>query len=47
LAKDYQAKAKRPNYSVLDSSKFCKAFGVSPSNWKESLPDVIKSAVLA
>ena len=47
LAKDFQAKAKRPNYSVLDSSKFCKVFGVNPSNWKESLPDVIKSAVLA
>lgn len=47
FAKDHHAKAKRPNYSVLDSSKFCKAFDVNPSNWKKSLPNVIKSVLLA
>ena len=46
-AEEYSAKANRPNYSVLDSSKFCKVFNVSPSNWKESLPYVIKNAELA
>ena len=45
--KEFSAKTNRPNYSVLDSSKFCKAFDVNPSNWKESLPYVIKYAELA
>jgi len=37
----YPAITKRPNYSALDSSKFCKMFDVEPSNWRAVLPFVV------
>jgi len=34
---EYKTQAKRPMYSVLDSSEFCKAFEVQPSNWHDGI----------
>lgn len=33
----YPTPAKRPNYSVLDTSKFTQTFGIEMKQWKESL----------
>jgi dTDP-4-dehydrorhamnose reductase len=33
----YRTFAKRPAYSILNSSKFCEVFGVETRNWKDSL----------
>lgn len=34
---EYQRRANRPAYSVLDSTKLAEALGVSPSSWQEAL----------
>lgn len=36
-ALDYKTDAKRPMYSVLDSSLFYETFQIEPSNWKEGI----------
>jgi dTDP-4-dehydrorhamnose reductase len=38
---DYPAPAKRPRYSVLDTSKIEAAFGVRPPSWRDSLDAVL------
>lgn len=38
---DYPTLAVRPQYSVLDSEKFEKKFGVKPSNWHQAIKDVL------
>ena len=38
---DYPTRAKRPRYSVLDTTKIRAAFGVELPDWKEGLRDVI------
>ena len=40
--KDYPTLAKRPNFSVLDTSKLHKTFGIGQRNWKSSLDIAIK-----
>ncbi|MEL6243873.1 MAG: dTDP-4-dehydrorhamnose reductase [Pseudomonadota bacterium] len=37
----YPTRAKRPAYSVLDSSKFAEAFGIPAANWRSGLKGVI------
>lgn len=34
---EYPTPAKRPSYSVLDTSKICSVYGIQPPNWKKSL----------
>ena len=34
--------ARRPKYSVLDTTKFTKTFGMSAPSWKAGLADVIR-----
>ena len=38
---DFATVAHRPNYSVLDSHKIHKAFGVQSSNWRRSIPIIL------
>jgi len=38
---EYPTPAKRPAYSVLDTSDLTKDFGITPRNWKEALKDCI------
>lgn len=38
---DYPTKAKRPAYSVLDTTKIQKTFGIEVPSWKASLAEVI------
>ncbi len=40
--KDFPTLAPRPRYSVLDTTKLCKTFGVEALNWKSSLDKAIK-----
>lgn len=42
LSEEYQYKTPRPHYSVLDKSKFKKAFGVEIPYWREALIRCIK-----
>ena len=42
LSEEYQYKTPRPHYSVLDKSKFKKAFGVEIPHWREALIRCIK-----
>ena len=44
---EYITAAKRPRYSVLDSSSFCELFEVLPSNWREVLPSIILKTKLS
>ena len=44
---EYISAAKRPRYSVLDSSSFCEFFEVLPSNWREALPSIILKTKLS
>jgi dTDP-4-dehydrorhamnose reductase len=39
---EYGAKALRPAYSVLDTSKICKALGCEIPDWRDSLAECIK-----
>ena len=39
---DYPTKARRPQYSVLDKSKFVATFGLAIPEWRESLSKVVK-----
>ena len=39
---EYGAKAPRPAYSVLDTSKICKALGCDIPQWRDSLAECIK-----
>lgn len=39
---EYGAKAPRPAYSVLDTSKICKALGCEIPDWRDSLAECIK-----
>jgi dTDP-4-dehydrorhamnose reductase len=39
---DYKAKAKRPAYSVLDTSTIKKRFGIKIPGWRESLRECLK-----
>lgn len=38
---DYQTPASRPIYSVLDCSKTLSEFGISPSDWREGIQQVL------
>jgi dTDP-4-dehydrorhamnose reductase len=38
---DYPQKAKRPAYSVLDTSRFTEATGVTPRGWDQALRDYV------
>lgn len=38
---EYPTPATRPGYSVLDSHKFLKVFGISPSDWKTGISNVL------
>lgn len=42
LSKDYITKARRPNNSVLDSSKICSLLKIKPSDWQEGVRIVLK-----
>ena len=39
---DYPTKARRPQYSILDKSKFVATFGITIPEWKESLSKIVK-----
>jgi dTDP-4-dehydrorhamnose reductase len=39
---DYPTKARRPQYSVLDKSKFVTTFGITIPEWRESLEGLFK-----
>lgn len=39
---DYPTPAKRPKYSVLDTEKFERAFGMKPPSWRGALKDVVR-----
>ena len=39
---DYPTKARRPQYSVLDKSKFVATFGLAIPEWRESLESLFK-----
>lgn len=41
LSSEFPSKVKRPNYSVLDKSKFKETFGYSIPYWRDSLRDCI------
>ena len=40
---DYPTPARRPRYSVLDSSKFAEAYGVKAPGWEELLDETLES----
>lgn len=40
---DFNALAKRPKYSALDSSNFCNLFSIKPSNWKKGVDELFLS----
>lgn len=41
LSEEFISKAKRPSYSVLDSSKFCSTFNLNKSNWRLAIKDIL------
>lgn len=43
-SEEYKAKAKRPRYSVLNTSKIIKSFGLEISSWKDALQNTINSS---
>jgi dTDP-4-dehydrorhamnose reductase len=51
LAADYRAAARRPAHSVLDSTKFAKAFGFQAADWRSEvqrvLPQIFSATVRA
>jgi dTDP-4-dehydrorhamnose reductase len=38
---EFGAAAPRPGYSVLDTSRFQRVFGIEPRNWKDALEECI------
>jgi dTDP-4-dehydrorhamnose reductase len=38
---EYTAPAKRPRYSVLDTTNFTEAFGVAPRRWQDALEETL------
>lgn len=40
--KDFPTPAKRPAYSVLDTDKFEKTFGMAPPSWRGALKEVLR-----
>ena len=41
-SREFNQKAKRPNYSFLASDKLKNNFGISLPNWKKSISEVIR-----
>jgi dTDP-4-dehydrorhamnose reductase len=41
-ASDWPMRAIRPQYSVLDSSKFVRDFGIQLPDWRQSVGEVVK-----
>ena len=41
-AREYSTAAKRPGYSVLDTHKALKVFGLLPSDWKAGISNVLR-----
>lgn len=44
---EYPTAAKRPRYSVLDTSSFTERFGVVPRPWRDALRDTIELSLMA
>ena len=40
---EFLTPAKRPKYSALDSSEFCKSFSLNNSNWRTALKNIFKN----